>query len=68
MIITDQQKIDSLKYAVTQVDNGKAYNRFNMSRDEQIERWYIGKLGEMVFFNLLAKNGIHIIKQMSMIS
>jgi hypothetical protein len=60
MIITDQQKIDSLKYAVTQVDNGKAYNRFNMSRDEQIERWYIGKLGEMVFFNLLAKNGIHI--------
>jgi hypothetical protein len=58
MIITDQQKIDSLKYAVTQVNNGKAYKRFNESKEQQIERWYIGKLGEMVFFNLLAKNGI----------
>jgi len=55
MIITDQQKIDSLKYAVTQVNNGKAYKRFNESKEQQIERWYIGKLGEMVFFNLLAK-------------
>lgn len=60
MIITDQQKIDSIKFAVTIVNNGNAYNRYNESKEQQIQRWYLGKLGEMVFFNLLAKNGINV--------
>ena len=59
MIITDQQKIDSLKYAVQEVNKG-VYNRFGDTKDQQIQKWYFGKLGEMVFFNLLAKNGIHV--------
>ncbi len=60
MNITDQQKIDSLKYAVTIVNDGKAYKRFNESKDQQIQRWYLGKLGEIVFFNILAKNEINL--------
>ena len=58
--ISNQQQIDSYKYAVKIVEIGKAYKRFNETKEQQIERWYLGKLGEIVFFNLLAKNDIHV--------
>lgn len=59
MKITQQQNKDSLIYAVAAVEAG-AYARLGETKEQQIERWHIGKLGEIVFYNLLTDYGIKV--------
>jgi hypothetical protein len=56
--ITEKQKDDCIKYATELIESGKQLNRYNQSKEIQIERTALGKMGEVAFYNLLTKSGI----------
>ena len=56
--ITTQQKKDAYKWAEWTVMCGGAFNRYNKNIQHQIDKHYIGKLGEIAFYNIATREGI----------
>ena len=55
--LTENLKNTAREIAVRRVDNGM-FNRFGLTREERIDKAYIGALGEVAFENLLQDNYI----------
>lgn len=56
--VTTQQKKDAYKWAEWTVMCGGAFNRYNKNLQHQIDKHYIGKLGEIAFYNIATREGI----------
>ena len=56
--ITTQQKKDAYKWAEWTVMCGGAFNRYNKNLQHQIDKHYLGKLGEIAFYNIATREGI----------
>jgi hypothetical protein len=56
--ITTQQKKDAYKWAQWMVMCGGAFNRYNKNLQHQIDKHYLGKLGEIAFYNIATREGI----------
>ena len=56
--VTTQQKKDAYKWAEWQVMCGGAFNRYNKNLQHQIDKHYLGKLGEIAFYNIATREGI----------
>jgi len=57
-LITEREKEKCLYFAEVIVTTSNQYNRFNQNIQTQINRTYIGKLGEYVFLHFLNSKGI----------
>lgn len=57
--ITEKEKERCYQFARTIIKGGDQFNRFNQNEKTQINRTYIGKLGEYLFLKMLHANGVN---------
>jgi len=56
--ITEKEKERCYQFARKIIKGGDQFNRFNQNEKTQINRTYIGKLGEYLFLKMLHAHGV----------